>query len=181
MSEARQPDTLDEMRARVEALQTPLGQLVDLATHVRRTFRPQAPHLRNAASDAEMFYIASDNRYGGKPMSDTLTIRIDEGEHIDIEEYNGPSVNQPVLRIDHWLPYEPTEEGQPQLQRTRIQKFGEVSTGSFQLDIQVSTYVDHGRFHSGFVGEPYQNQEPHIGALEDRLLALVVPDDSGQI
>lgn len=173
MTETPKPESYDDIKGRLEALQTPLAQLVDLGLHVHRTFRPTAPHLHDAPSDAPVHYIASMNRYAGFPVSDTLTFRFDNDEHVSIEQYNGPSLTQPVLRIDHWFTYDETR-----LQRTRIQLFQKKSGATFPLDVEVSLYADGGRRHDEFLGYGYVDQEPHISRLEDRLLSLVLPDTS---
>lgn len=171
MAEVQNPDdSYEAMKQRAEALQPALSQLMDLALHVHRTFRPAAPHLRDVSKDAPVHYIASMNYYEGRPVSDTLTLRFSDNEYVSIEQYNGPTRTQPVWRIDHWHKYDETRN-----QRTRVHQFGEQSGATFTFDVETSLFRE-GLRHDDFLGYGYHDQEPHISALEDRLLSLVVPD-----
>lgn len=172
MSEAPKRESLEVVRQRLADLQTPLSRLMDLGLHVHRTFRPDAQHPLHAPADADIFAVSSMNRYGGLPVSDTLTLRLGTGEHISIERYNGPTLIQPIWRIDHWAPH---DEGRQR--RIRIQQFREESGAHYPFDIEVGVYSDGGKKFDEFIGYAYQNHEPHISEVEDKLLSLVLPDE----
>jgi hypothetical protein len=168
MTNAPEGNSFHDMRARLEALQAPLAQLVDLGQYVYRSIRPTAPHITDTEPSDPVWYTASMNTHNGLPISDTLTLGFGENEHITIERYNGENKLQPVWRIDHHVTYDETR-----IQRTRVKVFGEASGAIFPYDIDTSLYA--GNIHDSFLGYGYVDQEPHMEKLEDQLLSLVLP------
>ncbi len=159
-------ESLQTMRDLVEALQGPVGELRDLALDVHARLRPGAPQLLQANRDAprSFWYISSANYHEGIPVSDTLTLKVEDGRWIEIDKYSGPNLNTPVWRFDYWFPHDEWRR-----QRTTVKVFHEDSIASFPLDISEALYrIDNGRCDS-LVGEPYEDQEEHIQGFMDQL------------
>lgn len=161
--------SLDEASQRLEALQAPLGQLVDLGLYLHRSIRPTAQQMFDAWRTEDHWYVVSSNTHNGLPVSDTLTLKLGPDEHIDINQYNGASPTRPIWRFDHWVPY-----GVNRLKLTSVRVFHEQSGATFPLDIETSVFNAGNSIQLGFLGDDYRNQQDHIDSMLDGMLSLLV-------